>query len=160
MSQVGVRPASQMSTGRMGVTLPQIQHPLSRMSNPNDMDVRGVSRSGDRPMSNPLAGRPLASESHYPLRKSMSALSGRESRQASRMGRENIPPNMPIESIPEGVEVTFGDPNKTRMPIFGTYYFFFQLLLYVIVCEYRGLSNGKFYCITGIKIFRRTISFQ
>lgn len=119
MSQVGVRPASQMSTGRMGVTLPQIQHPLSRMSNPNDMDIRGVSRSGDRPMSNPLGGRPLASESHYPLRKSMSALSGRESRQASRLGRDNAPQALPIESIPEGVEVTFGDPNKTRMPIFG-----------------------------------------
>lgn len=119
MSQVGVRPASQMSTGRMGVTLPQIQHPMSRMSNPGEMELRGVSRSGDRPMSNPLGGRPLANESHYPVRKSLSALSGRESRQASRLGRENAPPPMPIESIPEGVEVTFGDPGKTRMPIFG-----------------------------------------
>ncbi|XP_045213857.1 EF-hand calcium-binding domain-containing protein 6-like isoform X3 [Mercenaria mercenaria] len=117
MSQVGVRPASQMSTGRMGVTLPQIQHPMSRMSNPGDMELRGVSRSGDRPMSNP--GRPLANESHYPVRKSMSALSGRDSRQASRLGRENVPPPMAIDSIPEGVEVTFGDPSKTRMPIFG-----------------------------------------
>lgn len=122
MSQVGVsRPASQLGSAKvgMGVTLPQIQHPLSRMSNPGEMDIRGVSRSGDRPMSNPSGGRPLANESHYPLRKSMSALSGRESRQASRMG--HIPAPMAIDSIPEGVEVKFGDPNKTRMPIFGKF---------------------------------------
>ncbi|XP_052785640.1 EF-hand calcium-binding domain-containing protein 6-like isoform X2 [Mya arenaria] len=119
MSQVGVRPASQLSTGRPGVTLPQIQHPLSRMSNPGDMGVRGISRSGDRPLSNPVSGRPLANESHYPLRKSLSALSGRESRQASRLSHNQIPQAMNIDSIPEGVEVTYGDPGKTRMPIFG-----------------------------------------
>ena len=119
MSQVGYRPASQMSTGRMGVNLPQIQHPLSRMSNPENMDIRGVSRSGDRPLSQPNTGRPLAAEANYPMRKSMSALSGRDSRRSSRMGRENVPPPMPIDSIPEGVEVTYGDPDKTRMPVFG-----------------------------------------
>ncbi|XP_052263112.1 EF-hand calcium-binding domain-containing protein 6-like isoform X2 [Dreissena polymorpha] len=120
MSQVGVRPPSQMSTGRMGVSLPQIQHPLSRMSNPGDFELRGVSRSGDRPLSNPAGGRPLANESHYPLRKSLSALGGRESRQTHRLGKENLAASMPIESIPEGVEVTFGDPSKTRMPIFAS----------------------------------------
>ena len=116
---MGVRPPSQLSTGRAGVNLPQIQHPLSRMSNPENMDIRGVSRSGERPTSQPNTGRPLAAESRYPVRKSMSALSGRESRQSSRLGRENVPPPMPIDSIPEGVEVTYGDPNKTRMPVFG-----------------------------------------
>jgi len=103
----------------MGVTLPQIQHPLSRMSNPGDMDIRGMSRSGDRPLSNPPGGRPLANESHYPIRKSLSALSGRDSRAGSRLSRDNFHPQMNIGSIPEGVEVTYGDPNKTRMPIFG-----------------------------------------
>ena len=122
MSQVGMRPASQMSGGRMGVTLPQIQHPLSRMSNPGDMDIRGVSRSGDRPMSNPTGGRPLAAEGHYPVRKSNSALTGRDSRQGGRTGRENAGPTKPIDSIPEGVEVTYGDPNKPKMPIFGKYF--------------------------------------
>ena len=133
MSQVGLRPASQMSTGRMGVNLPQIQHPLSRMSNPDNMELRGVSRSGDRPMSNPVGGRPLANETHYPIRKVNSALSGRDSR-ASRMGRENIPPQQNFESIPEGVEVMYGDPNKTRMPVFGKLY---GLLL--IVLEFINL---------------------
>lgn len=117
---MGVRPPSQLSTGRAGVNLPQIQHPLSRMSNPENMDIRGVSRSGERPTSQPNTGRPLAAESRYPVRKSMSALSGRESRQSSRLGRENVPPPMPIDSIPEGVEVTYGDPSKTRMPVFGS----------------------------------------
>lgn len=119
MSQVGFRPPSQMSTGRMGVTLPKIQHPLSRMSNPGDMGIRGVSRSGDRPMSNPHGGRPLANESHYQIRKSMSALSGRDSRQASVLGGENMLPQMSMDSIPEGVQVAYGDQSKTRMPVFG-----------------------------------------
>lgn len=116
MSQVGFRPASQMSTGRGGVTLPQIAHPLSRMSNPDNMELRGVSRSGDRPMSNPLSGRPLANETHYPIRKSNSAMS-MGSRTGFRTNREQAP--MVIDSIPEGVEVTYGDSNKVRMPIFG-----------------------------------------
>ena len=134
MSQVGVRPASQMSGAgsRMGVVLPQIAHPLSRMSNPDGMGVRGVSRSGDRPLSNPLTGRPLANESSYPMRKSMSALSGRDSRVGSRMGRgNNVHQSMAVEAIPEGVEVTYGDPNKTRMPIFGKELSLFRFIIII-----------------------------
>lgn len=70
-------------------------------------------------MSNPQGGRPLANETHYQLRKSMSALSGRESRQASALGGEHMLPHMSMDSIPEGVQVAYGDPGKTRMPIFG-----------------------------------------
>ncbi|XP_041364639.1 EF-hand calcium-binding domain-containing protein 6-like [Gigantopelta aegis] len=117
MSQVGVsRPGSQFN-GKIGL-LPEIQHPLSRMSNPGNMDVRGVSRAGERPSSQP-SGRPLASETAYPVRKSLSAI-GRESRQSSRgegVARQSV--NIPIGSIPEGVEVAYGDPEKTRIPIFG-----------------------------------------
>ncbi|XP_061196187.1 EF-hand calcium-binding domain-containing protein 6-like isoform X2 [Saccostrea echinata] len=112
MSQVGIpRPAS--IGQKMGVNLPQIEHPLSRMGNPTNMDVRGVSRSGDRPLSHPT-GRPLANENIYTARKSLSA-HGRDSRVAS---RQMMAP-LPIESIPEGVEVTYGDPTKTRLPVFG-----------------------------------------
>ncbi|XP_062594350.1 EF-hand calcium-binding domain-containing protein 6-like isoform X3 [Saccostrea cucullata] len=112
MSQVGIpRPAS--IGQKMGVNLPQIEHPLSRMGNPTNMDVRGVSRSGDRPLSHPT-GRPLANENIYTARKSLSA-HGRDSRMASRQMMAPVP----IESIPEGVEVTYGDPAKTRLPVFG-----------------------------------------
>ncbi|XP_056017223.1 EF-hand calcium-binding domain-containing protein 6-like isoform X8 [Ostrea edulis] len=112
MSQVGLpRPASMGQ--KMGINLPQIEHPLSRMGDPTNMDIRGVSRSGDRPLSHP-SGRPLGNENMYTSRKSMSA-HGRESRQISRQMMAPVP----IESIPEGVEVTYGDPSKTRLPVFG-----------------------------------------
>ncbi|XP_052685325.1 EF-hand calcium-binding domain-containing protein 6-like isoform X2 [Crassostrea angulata] len=114
MSQVGIpRPASMGQ--KMGVSLPQIEHPLSRMGNPTNMDIRGVSRSGDRPLSHP-AGRPLANENVYSGRKSVSAY-GRDSRLGS---RQMMQAPLPIDSIPEGVEVTYGDPAKTRLPVFGS----------------------------------------
>ncbi|XP_048248284.1 EF-hand calcium-binding domain-containing protein 6-like isoform X1 [Haliotis rufescens] len=125
MSQVGFsRPATQLS-GRVGVgvgvSLPEIQHPLSRMSNPGNMDVRGVSRAGDRPGSNPGLGRPLASENVYRLKKSTSAMSTGERRE-SRLSfrKEAMAPQDAIDTIPEGVEVTYGNPDKPRMPVFGS----------------------------------------
>lgn len=112
MSQVGIPRPTSMGQ-KMGVSLPQIEHPLSRMGDPTNMDIRGVSRAGDRPLSHP-SGRPLANENIYSTRKSMSA-QGRDSRLAS---RQMMAP-LPIDSIPEGVEVTYGDPSKTRLPVFG-----------------------------------------
>lgn len=32
--------------------------------------------------------------------------------------------SVPIASIPEGVEVKYGDPNATRLPVFGKYTLF------------------------------------
>lgn len=118
MSQVGIpRPASMGQ--KMGVSLPQIEHPLSRMGNPTNMDIRGVSRSGDRPLSHP-SGRPLANENVYSGRKSVSA-HGRDSRLGS---RQMMQAPLPIDSIPEGVEVMYGDPAKTRLPVFGKFFFY------------------------------------
>ena len=119
MSQVGVsRPASQL---KMGVSLPDIQHPMSRMSNPDNLDIRGVSRAGDRPPSDPApgTGRPLANEAvplSGPRRKSQSA-AGRDSR--LRKDGPAAGGTINIESIPEGVEVKYGDPGATRLPVFG-----------------------------------------
>ena len=94
--------------------LPEIQHPLSRLGNPTDMELRGVSRAGDRPLG---SGRPLAAENPYPPPRSR--LSGRLSSRGS-VGRRSMPDaTLNIDSIPEGIEVTAGDPNKTRLPIFG-----------------------------------------
>ncbi|XP_076452836.1 EF-hand calcium-binding domain-containing protein 6-like isoform X2 [Babylonia areolata] len=98
----------------MGVSLPEIQHPMSRMSNPDNLDIRGVSRVGDRPPSDPDmgTGRPLASE-RTPGRKSAA---GRDSRQR----KEPAVGAIHIDSIPEGVEVKYGDPGSTRLPVFGS----------------------------------------
>lgn len=118
---VGIpRPSFSGQGQKLGVVLPQIEHPLSRMENPEHLGVRGVSRAGDRPGSHPALGmssRPLANENTYPTRKSVSAL-GRESRRGSRMSMSY--PNYNTQPIPEGVEVTYGDPNKTRLPVFGS----------------------------------------
>ncbi|KAL5018758.1 hypothetical protein ScPMuIL_004480 [Solemya velum] len=117
MSQVGIsRPPSQFGGSRMGVNLPQIQHPLSRMSVPGNMDIRGTSRDGARPNSLP-EGRPLTTESEYGGKRKVFSAQGRDSRFSQR--REPLAASYPIGTIPEGVEVTQGDPNRTRMPIFG-----------------------------------------
>nr|KAG5714709.1 hypothetical protein BaRGS_000197 [Batillaria attramentaria] len=91
------------------------------MSNPDNLDVRGVSRAGDRPASNLGIpnGRPLASENANPLRKSLSAASRRDSRQKNRDGPATGG-TIPIDVIPEGVEVKYGDPGATRLPVFGS----------------------------------------
>ncbi|XP_071132204.1 EF-hand calcium-binding domain-containing protein 6-like isoform X4 [Mytilus edulis] len=117
MSQVGIpRPnVMGLGTNKSGITLPQIAHPLSRMSGPGNLDVRGVSRDSHRPNSQPLTGRPLANENNFTGRKSVSSY-GRD----SRLGVNQQVVAMPHDSIPEGVEVTHGDPNTTRMPLFGS----------------------------------------
>jgi len=122
MSQLGIPRPSFVGPGspKVGVSLPHIEHPLSRMENPGNMDVRGVSRIGDRPGSHPSvhSARPLANEQIYTSRKTHSAL-GSASRRGSKMAMSYpAPANQPI---PEGVEVTFGDPMKTRLPVFGKF---------------------------------------
>ncbi|XP_059167514.1 EF-hand calcium-binding domain-containing protein 6-like [Physella acuta] len=122
MSQVAnQRPPSQM---KVGVTLPEIKHPLSQMGDLDlgAMDVRGVSRGGiPRPtIRSSYSGRPLVSEETPAVRKSFSA-TGRESRtsRASQRNKENRANPLTV-SIPEGVEVKLGDPNATRLPVFGS----------------------------------------
>ncbi|KAL8601492.1 hypothetical protein ACOMHN_000434 [Nucella lapillus] len=120
MSQVGVPYRSSSQMMKVGVNLPDIQHPLSRMSHPDNMDVRGVSRAGgDRTLAieGPAFGRPLTCETPIHMgRKSVSG-AGRESRGSRKeMNRNTIS----VDSIPEGVEVRYGDPGATRLPVFGS----------------------------------------
>ncbi|XP_067932216.1 EF-hand calcium-binding domain-containing protein 6-like [Watersipora subatra] len=112
MSRVGVasRPATQQSGGRLPV-LPAIQHPMSAMApGPAQIDVVG----GNAPLS-ASGSRPLAAEQDYKIPKRLSTAG------SNRMGYERYREPTPhrIEMIPEGVQVTEGDPSKTRMPIFG-----------------------------------------
>ena len=112
-AQVASRPVS----GMVG-KLPEIQHPLSRLANPTDMELRGVSRAGGDMRSMSQVGRPLAREedsSFVPRSRLGSRLGSRGS-----MTRRSMPdPYISVDAIPEGVEVTAGDPSKTRLPIFG-----------------------------------------
>ena len=128
MSQVGVqsRPSTQASlTGRV----PQIEHPLSRLGNPTNLDIQGYGNTSrgnsrldfQRPASVvSQSGRPLANENIYGSpRRSVSGRSSRVSRHSEGQTRDPAVFN----SIPEGVEVTAGDPCKTRLPVFGKYFF-------------------------------------
>lgn len=102
------RPATQGS-GRLPA-LPAIQHPLSAMApGPAQMDVV----AGNAPPSR-AGSRPLPAENDYKIPKRLSTA-------GSRPGTRQVPytPPQKIESIPEGVQVTAGDPSKTNMPIFG-----------------------------------------
>lgn len=127
MSQIGIphRPGTQAS-GRMsaGPVLPEIQHPLSRISNPENLDIRGASSRPGSVLSGAglNSGRPLAAENIYPSRGGSRA-SGRIPSRLSlqKMGTLQERGNN-IEAIPEGVEVIQGDPSKTRLPLFGTFY--------------------------------------
>lgn len=102
------RPGTQAS-GRLPV-LPAIQHPLSTMpAGPAQMDVVAGGMSQSR-----AGSRPLAAEQDYKIPKRLSTA---ENRSTSRELKP-LTPNR-IESIPEGVQVTEGDPNKTKLPIFG-----------------------------------------
>ena len=111
MSRAGVasRPVTQQSGARLPV-LPSIQHPMSGVApGPAQIDIVG----GIAPLT-PSGGRPLAAEQDYKVPKRLSTA-------ASRSGSETYRYATParINSIPDGVQVTEGDPNKTRMPVFG-----------------------------------------
>jgi len=105
MSRMGVtsRPGTQGS--RLPV-LPAIQHPLSAMT-PGPVDLGG-------PICN--SGRPLAAEQDYKVPKRLSTAGSK----AGNQQREVTPR---YETIPEGVMAVQGDPDKTRLPVFGRYPF-------------------------------------
>ncbi|XP_077999318.1 EF-hand calcium-binding domain-containing protein 6-like [Glandiceps talaboti] len=121
MSQAGVqqRPSTQMSQARIG-NLPEIPHPLSRLGNPEKLNVRGLSsRAGDRPSSNP-APRPASEIPFVTPRLSRSA-AGKGTLHESLDLKRTLPriPGPFSPTIPEGIEVTVGDPAKTKLPVFG-----------------------------------------
>ncbi|XP_072038422.1 EF-hand calcium-binding domain-containing protein 6-like [Amphiura filiformis] len=129
MSQVALsRPASQMGGAKTpGVpNLPNIQHPLSRLGDPDKMNVRGLSsRQGKRPATSGSLNIAPRAPDQVPF----SNLTPRVSRSAAGFGprdgetpsRRSLPkiPHL-YSSIPEGIE-TFesSDPNKARLPVFG-----------------------------------------
>lgn len=117
MSRAAVvsRPATQQSGARLPI-LPAIQHPMSGMApGPAQIDVVG----GIAPQSG-NGCRPLAAEQDYRIPKRLSTAGSRGGSRASYEPYKSSTPHR-IEAIPEGVQVTEGDPHKTRMPVFGEF---------------------------------------
>lgn len=102
--------------------LPAIQHPLSRMDDPTNLNVRGLSRDGSRAASRQSltfgqdklnALRPITADQ----------VPWRLTRSSNGFGGQNSPRNngfAAMGQIPEGVEVKLAeDPSKPSIPIFG-----------------------------------------
>ncbi|XP_071952395.1 EF-hand calcium-binding domain-containing protein 6-like [Antedon mediterranea] len=115
MSQAGVdsRPGTQAS-GRVGLNLPKIQHPLSRLGNPDKLNVRGLSSRQGRPTTQPR----LSDEIPFLApRLTKSSHGNRESEDLKRSF-----PKIPrpfSQSLPVHIEESDNE-NKTKIPIFGS----------------------------------------
>lgn len=102
--------------------LPAIQHPLSRMDDATNLNVRGLSRDGSRAASR--QSLTLAQDKLNALRPiTAEQVPWRLTRSANGLGKVNSPRNNSFAGmgqIPEGVEVKRAeDPNKPSIPIFG-----------------------------------------
>lgn len=106
---------SQVASGRNGHVdkvgqLPKIEHPLSRLGNPDNIAVRGMSRDGFR------SGSALEQEI-LPHRNS----SQRKHRSSASRSAQKAATPVPLDSIPEGVKVQeAADQTKPRLPVFGS----------------------------------------
>lgn len=99
--------------------LPAIPHPLSRMDDPTNLNVRGLSRDGSR-----LASRQsltFAQDKLNALRPiTADQVPWRLTRSSNGFGGQHSPRSNGFAGIPEGVEVKRAeDPNKPSIPIFG-----------------------------------------
>ncbi|XP_033124539.1 EF-hand calcium-binding domain-containing protein 6-like [Anneissia japonica] len=119
MSQAGIqsRPATQMSA-RSGINLPQIQHPLSRLGNPDNINIRGSNSRQGRPSTQPrLADEvPFMSNLAAP-RLSKSSHGGNGENNELRRSFPKIPRPF-SQSLPAPAE-QYELETKTKIPIFG-----------------------------------------
>ena len=123
--------------------LPAIQHPLSRMDDPTNLNVRGLSRDGSRAASrqsltfgqdNFNALRPITADQ----------VPWRLSRSSNGFGGQNSPRNnsfAAMRQIPEGVEVKLAeDPNKPSIPIFGKSLYCLEVKGFIALEHYADSS--------------------
>ena len=106
--------------------LPAIQHPLSRMEDPANLNVRGLSRDGSRAASRQSLtfGQDFERNRLNVLRPiTADQVPWRLTRSSNGLGVQNSPRNAAFSAmgqIPEGVEVKRAeDPSKPSIPIFG-----------------------------------------
>lgn len=104
--------------------LPAIPHPLSRMEDPTNLNVRGLSRDGSRVASRQSLtfGQDLDRQKFNALRPiTADQVPYRLTRSSNGFGGQRSPRYDGFAGIPEGVEVKFAeDPNKPTIPIFGS----------------------------------------
>ena len=99
------------------INLPAIRHPLSRMDDPRNRKVLGLSRDGSR-----VASRQILTLTRQ-IQRSASYNSWRLIRSANGLGQINSPRNnsfADVGQILEGIEIKKAeDPSKPSIPIFG-----------------------------------------
>lgn len=112
--------------------LPAIPHPLSRMEDPTNLNVRGLSREGSRVASRQSLtfGQDLDRQKLNVLRPiTADQVPYRLTRSSNGFGGQRSPRYDGFAGIPEGVEVKFAeDPNKPTIPIFGKHNFFLLIV--------------------------------
>lgn len=103
--------------------LPAIQHPLSRMNDPANLNVRGSSRAASR--QSLMFGQEFERGGLNALRPvTADQVPWRLTRSGNNQGGSRSPREAAVVpglgQIPEGIEVRRAeDPNKTSIPIFG-----------------------------------------
>ncbi|RMX39469.1 hypothetical protein pdam_00015583 [Pocillopora damicornis] len=129
--------------------LPAIPHPLSRMEDPTNLNVRGLSREGSRVASRQSLtfGQDLDRQKLNVLRPiTADQVPYRLTRSSNGFGGQRSPRYDGFAGIPEGVEVKFAeDPNKPTIPIFGKHKFF----LLIIEALLREKMKTGYYDIRG-----------
>ena len=116
---------------RTPLNLPQIRHPLSirSQSEADDMDIRGSRCSGQQHKNSDYDSHPLESANY---KKDLGTLHQTNIPIPKEKRQSETP--FSVNSIPEGVEVTFGDSKKICLPVFGKFNFSF------------GIDSGKTKC--------------
>ncbi|XP_048852401.1 EF-hand calcium-binding domain-containing protein 6 isoform X4 [Brienomyrus brachyistius] len=117
----GARTSGRLTPGA-SLRLPIIQHPLSRMADPESISLKGHSTNGAKEAAfcGTRRGRPLSHEEGSPLIRSHTSKSKRLPRFEKDAWMEEDRHPLSPPHIPEGVKVTSAaDPDKPRLPIFG-----------------------------------------
>lgn len=102
------------SNKKTPINLPQIRHPLSIRSQEDEIDIRGSRCSIQHHKDSACHIDPPESAKH---KKNQGALHQTYTQKPKEKRQSETP--FSVNSIPEGVEVAFGDSKKIRLPVFG-----------------------------------------
>lgn len=110
------------SNKKTPINLPQIRHPLSIRSQEDEIDIRGSRCSIQHHKDSVCHTDSPESAKH---KKNQGALHQTNTQKPKEKRQSETP--FSVNSIPEGVEVAFGDSKKIRLPVFGKFKILFRI---------------------------------